>query len=257
MNLDEQGRNNEERSNIIGNLFYLYVYPLLFLGWKDHLNFDNVWPVAKQDQEITIHNSLAPLWEQEKRNNPDNPKLWKAFLRLQRWPIFKAFLFQGVSAAIQLYNPIVVGELLDWFIDEEATTSDGWNIIILLFSLPFIGCLADAQANLLATRNYMQLRAATASMVFRKSLRIPVLSQVELNDMDKGKSTSPAKENQDKDKTSDPSKKQALTMGQILNLQSSDGEYIGRMSMSFVNGVTIVLLANIYIFKCVYNSSEF
>jgi hypothetical protein len=291
--LIEQGNNAEEQAGILSRVFFCFVTSRIQLGWNKTLTFEDLGGAAKQDREEVLNAAISDMWQKEKQK-PD-PKLSRVIFKFIRWPIIQMVFLQSISAAITFYNPMVVKNMLLWFAlpytaDYDAfleqmqlvspnmtfsfppvvptcfdgTDSDlacGWKLAAMLFGLPLAGSIVDAQASLLAIRCYMQLRAITSTLVYRKSLVIPVLNvnneakfkeaaaakaavsnsnRKELAKADKNaKQATIAAEKKEKEKKDEPLNPADLSTGQILNLQASDGENIGRMAMSVTNGFIV------------------
>lgn len=260
---DDQDRNPEERACCAAHVFYSFVTALISLGSKRPLLAEDLWDLAKQDTVKNIKLDLNAHWEAQRKKR-SNPSLFNTILfHYLASDIVRMTTYSGLAQGCQIFLPFVLQRLIQWLGGTDGSLeaqTEGWVLTLMIFALALCSSLIDARANFLAARKMTQLRAGVCGVVYAKALKINGgLDPEEAEDKGKGKSKGKGKrrgkgkgkkaeaggDDADTDKTDDKGE-QGTSVGQIVNLMSSDAENIGRMAYtaanSFILPIQVVVL---------------
>ncbi|XP_059077208.1 ABC transporter C family member 13-like [Cryptomeria japonica] len=98
-------------SSIWNSLTFRWVSPLMDLGLKKQINFDDLFQLPHELDPLACHDALKKCWTDEERKSADQPSLFRAIYHTYGWPylwigILKVLILSFFSV---LFNPYPMG----------------------------------------------------------------------------------------------------------------------------------------------------
>lgn len=211
-----------DSASILSALSYSWIQPLIQLGAKRPLEFEDIYAIPQRFQSQLLLNKLSEAWQQEiaiARKNNRNPWLGYALFRTYASNIVLTVFEFIPYLVISLLQPLFVQYILQYI--STGTTlflgiSNPFGLTVLLFGLSVICITSFNHSFFMISFVGLYCRTAITTMIFNKSMRISAAS------------------------------KNKHTTGEILTLMSADVERIWQASL-FVNwlwsGPLIVIVA--------------
>jgi ATP-binding cassette, subfamily C (CFTR/MRP), member 1 len=209
---DALGRNGEDRAGIFSRIFFTYIQPVFSVARRRQLQQADVMKIRDEDRVTHAQKAIGDMWQDELAYSKDigkQPSLLKIVLKYQTVYFIYMMLFQLILRTSQILQPLVLERMIKWLADPTQPEADGWWYATALFCLPFLGSLADAHFFQNGTRMFVRVRAALSAMVYRKSLDLSA------------------------------SGRQESTVGQIVNLMSSDSEKVAQLTYGVINMILL------------------
>ncbi|KAL8091087.1 hypothetical protein AgCh_040262 [Apium graveolens] len=158
----------ERHVNLLSNIIFSWMNPLMQLGYKRPLTEKDIWRLDTWDQTETLNNKFQRCWAEESRR----PKPW--LLRALNSSLGGRFWWGGFwkigNDLSQFIGPMILNKLL-----ESMQRGDpawiGYIYAFLIFVGVF-GVLVEAQYFQNVMRVGYRLRSTLIAAVFRKSLKL-------------------------------------------------------------------------------------
>ncbi|KAL1826239.1 hypothetical protein ACET3Z_004651 [Daucus carota] len=159
----------ERHVNILSNILFSWMNPLMELGYKRPLTEKDIWKLDTWDQTETLNNKFQSCWAKESRK----PKPW--LLRALNSSLGGRFWWGGFwkigNDLSQFVGPMILNKLL-----ESMQRGDpawiGYIYAFLIFVGVVFGVLVEAQYFQNVMRVGYRLRSTLIAAVFRKSLKL-------------------------------------------------------------------------------------
>ncbi|CAB9509666.1 Multiple drug resistance-associated protein-like transporter 1 [Seminavis robusta] len=153
----------------ISQFLFMWPYPLLKLGMKRALEESDLPEISEADTSAANRIYFEKLWEEEKRQNPNNPRLDRAILKdfvKSMWYVQPMYMLAAVAKVSQA---VALGLLIEAFEDDNGQ-GYLWATVIVMGSLAL---LAEHHHSFFFTwRKGMRLRIAAIASIYYKSQRL-------------------------------------------------------------------------------------
>ncbi|KAF7118485.1 hypothetical protein CNMCM5793_008011 [Aspergillus hiratsukae] len=152
------------RASLLSLLSFSWLDPLIWKGYKQPLELDDVW-------NLTPAQKAATVLEDFRRKQPRGSLVW----RLVRY-FYRMLLLQGawtIFSNLFTYLPtLLLKAILEYVEDPRSTTTNAaWLYAILLFCSGAIQGVADGQALWIGRKLGVKLRAIIIGEIYAKALR--------------------------------------------------------------------------------------
>jgi ABC-type multidrug transport system fused ATPase/permease subunit len=158
--------------NVLRELFYGHLNPLLSLGTKKELRLSDLGTLGPESTSAAISSSFAVMWDEESKRGRSEASLLKALTRTVGYsdPIV-AVIYSGMAAAFLFGPPLILRALSNHFIGVDVLSeSTLWILVALLFVLPTSNSLLLARCNLLIAKIVVKVRGSLETAIYRKIL---------------------------------------------------------------------------------------
>lgn len=175
--------NPREKASAISVLFFLWTYAIFQKGYSKLFGIEDLCAPLKNDRSETVGNNLQASWEQEikdkrKRKSKATPSLLKAL-----YNTFKIeFFYLGIvhilkEIVLGISRPWVLGIFLSYFkVASTTSTETAAYAGAALVTITFFNSLLNAHYNTMSSHIGLRMRAAVCSLVFRKCLKLDMIS---------------------------------------------------------------------------------
>ncbi|KAB0798124.1 hypothetical protein PPYR_09117 [Photinus pyralis] len=166
----------EVKANPISKLFFCWVLPLFYKGFKKDLEVQDLYNVNQCDLSSKLGNKIERYWEDEcEKAKRENKK--PEFTRVLRRMFMKPYSLYGVELFFQcmvlkMAQPLVLAKFIKYFESPRNDLYDGWLWATGVIGMAFINVVITHHAALGQARIGMQCRIATCSLIYRKVLRL-------------------------------------------------------------------------------------
>ncbi|XP_049415408.1 ABC transporter C family member 2-like [Solanum stenotomum] len=159
----------ERHANILSQILFSWMNPLMQLGYKRPLTEKDVWKLDIWDRTETLNNSFQKSWAEESQR----PKPW--LLRALNRSLGGRFWWGGFwkigNDASQFIGPLILNQLLQ-SMQRGDPAWIGYIYAVAIFIGVVVGVLCEAQYFQNVMRVGYRLRSTLIAAVFRKSLRL-------------------------------------------------------------------------------------
>ncbi|KAH0646462.1 hypothetical protein KY284_034346 [Solanum tuberosum] len=159
----------ERHANILSQILFSWMNPLMQLGYKRPLTEKDVWKLDTWDRTETLNNSFQKSWAEESQR----PKPW--LLRALNRSLGGRFWWGGFwkigNDASQFIGPLILNQLLQ-SMQRGDPAWIGYIYAVAIFIGVVVGVLCEAQYFQNVMRVGYRLRSTLIAAVFRKSLRL-------------------------------------------------------------------------------------
>ena len=160
-------------------LYFGWLTPLIRLGAKRPLQFDDLWQTFDEEKAEVIWDKFSPAWQRENEKaagEQRKPKLKNAFARIYGLHFLFAMLVWGYTIADTLLGP----QFLDWLVnysvrameDPSTPAIDGYKFCLLMFGSAVLAAFCRSYTLHTTTRIFLRMRNALILAIYKKSLRI-------------------------------------------------------------------------------------
>ncbi|PXF49940.1 Multidrug resistance-associated protein 1 [Gracilariopsis chorda] len=192
----------EANANIFSKLFFIWLIPFIYKGWKKPLQDEDLWELRPFEKGQYTTNNLLQEYRNLKHTQSKYPKLQIALFRNHRSALFFTAVLKITDVTLQLVQPVFVNRLLV-FLQQRNSPVDpppnsvgiGWSFALLL--APFLKTLVENHYFIRTMRGGMRVRSGVQGVIYDKSLRMS------------------------------PSARAASSLGEIVNLMQLDSQRIG------------------------------
>lgn len=164
----------EQKANPISRIFLGWVFPLVYRGWKNPLQDENLWELHYSERGKTTSNQLMQSWKtvcnDAKERKPGNA-LFKAIFRNNRSTILFSGLLKLCDVALGTAQPVLIfGILSSLGNGDPFGVSLAWAFSLLLS--PIFKTIFETHYFVLVMRNGMRVRSGLQGTIYDKSLRM-------------------------------------------------------------------------------------
>lgn len=163
----------EENASWISRLFFWWVLPFVYSGWKHPLQEAQLWELRDFERGQQTTATLMHSWKSVNAERTTNDRLLKSIFR-SFWSVFlfSAF-FKLIDVITFVIQPIVLNRLIR-FLQSDKDTPIGigiaWSFALLL--VPIIRSLCESQYFSSAMRGGLRVRSSLQGLLYDKSLRM-------------------------------------------------------------------------------------
>ncbi|KAF5304472.1 hypothetical protein FQA39_LY09668 [Lamprigera yunnana] len=169
--------NPEVRTNPISRLFFCWLFPLFYYGYKNNLEVKDLYNVNKCDVSDKLGDTLERNWEIEcmrSKKESNQPDLLRAIRKtfLKPYSVYGIELFFQ-SIILKMLQPLVLAQLIKYFEPPRTMSSaEGWLLALAVIGISFLNVIIMHHASIGQGRIGMHCRIAACSLIYRKLLRL-------------------------------------------------------------------------------------
>ncbi|KAF0692506.1 Aste57867_16428 [Aphanomyces stellatus] len=162
------------RTTCTSVLFFTWLTPLLELGSKKTLEFDDLYPLHEMHQSTRVSESFHAHWRALKKDAvpPAKPSLTRALFKAFGWRFVIAGVLRGIRATLLFTAPLVLKAMIAFLNNPSAPTSVGYVLAAIIFVSGIVQSLCIRQYTYLSSEVGMCFRSAIQSALYQKSLVI-------------------------------------------------------------------------------------
>ena len=175
---DEEKKSSPyETASRLSFIFYSWLTPLIDLGAKRTLDFDDVYPTPASLSSNTVYDLFQTIWDKEQELSPGsgaNNFGWM-LLRCNIYPLVMSAANFIVYAVVCLLQPYFVVKILEYVTHGEVNflgMTSGIQISVGLASISLIGILSFSVGFSLIQQVGYRIRNILILKIFNKSLSI-------------------------------------------------------------------------------------
>ncbi|CAH1183163.1 unnamed protein product [Phaedon cochleariae] len=217
-------KNRYDDSNIVFRLFFCWLLPFFYMGYKRELTEDDMNDHRKAHDAGKLGDRMEAAWNKQLMKNKKDPSLIKAILSVFLPEVLGLFLIVSICEGSRLLQPLLISQLLAFYDNNEIeqNKNDAYLYAGLIVLTALIAVFSIHYYQLRIAQVGIKVRIVMCSLIYRKALR---LNQSALAD---------------------------TTVGQMVNLLSND---VGRFEtgMNFLHHLWLAPLETFLVMYLCYN----
>lgn len=213
----------EATANIFSKIFFGWVFPLIWRGWKNPLQDTNLWELQPFEQGAYTTKTLLDKWISVKKDTSKNLRLQHAVFTCTRGSLIFTGVLKAIDITLNVLQPVFMNRLLV-VLAEKRSASEGILWCIPLLVVPLLKTIVESHYFMRVMRAGMRTRSSLQGVIFDKSLRMS------------------------------PAARASCSLGEIVNLMQLDTQRIGDFLQFFhtlwaapIQIVVTVVLLYLYI----------
>ncbi|XP_028129811.2 probable multidrug resistance-associated protein lethal(2)03659 [Diabrotica virgifera virgifera] len=172
--LKNKGKNPQQSSNFLSNLFFCWGLKVFYKGWNKVLNEDDLYKPLEEHESHYLGDQLEAFWKLEKLEH-SHPCLirpiWKLF---KKDILIHACCTFVLEFCIKLSQPLLLKKLIEYYEPNQTsvtlTEAYIYSLFIVLCSLFYV--IFCHSFHLSLQHLGMKIRIACCSLIYRKSLKL-------------------------------------------------------------------------------------
>lgn len=197
----------EDKAGILSQLFLLWIWPLVWHGWKKPLQDPDLPELLDNERGAHTTESLLSSWNNfcAKKSTSVKPgrRLAHAIYRNQAGIILYTAVLKCITIALDAAQPVLINRLLIFLRNRDQAVGVGYMWAVLLFLAPALKTVVENHYFLATMRAGMRVRSAMQGVLYSKSLSMS------------------------------PSARASATVGEIVNLMQLDAQRAAEFSQYF------------------------
>lgn len=189
----------ETTSSFFSRIFLVWVFPLVYRGWKTPLEDADLWELAEHERGKHTTTQILSEWERLYALEDEKKRsLGRAIILQHRGALAVTGILKAIDITLLLLQPVFVNRLIVFLEDKEQPpvgVGIGWSFALLV--TPFLKTIVENQYFLRTMRGGMRIRSGLQGVIYDKSLRMS------------------------------PSARASSSLGEIVNLMQLDTQRIG------------------------------
>ncbi|RHZ23852.1 hypothetical protein DYB37_005666 [Aphanomyces astaci] len=157
-----------ELGGCMSNVFFSWLTPLLDLGNKRPLEFDDLYQLNVDDRATQISLTFKKNWEHELTK--PKPRLWWALARSFGGQFVAAGFLKLLHDSLQFVGPMVIKYIIEFLSDPTAELSTGLQYALAIFVSGVVQSFSLRQYFFLCFETGLRFRSAVVTAVYQKSL---------------------------------------------------------------------------------------
>ncbi|CAG9768726.1 unnamed protein product [Ceutorhynchus assimilis] len=177
---NKKGVNPINDANFLNKLFFTWMFPLFYKGYKQGLKEDDIYSHLKQHDSELLGDRLEKEWFKEIKRNEKHPSLWRAYAKVFGKPLLLCGGWVFVYEMMRLTQPLILANFLEYFdVNTKVTLNNAYLYasLICITSIVQIFIVHHSMFHILHIG--MQLRAGATALVYRKAMRLSKSSLAE------------------------------------------------------------------------------
>ncbi|CAM1304666.1 Uncharacterised protein g3835 [Pycnogonum litorale] len=165
----------EDDSSFLSQSFFLWILPLLKIGFQRPITLSNLWNMNERDQSENIASKFEKMWEKEvaksARNVKYKPSVTVALLKFFAATFLYSTAIQTISVLCSFANPL----LLSYIISFATTKEEMWKGILYTVLIFTASLVTSVTLENVTNYNFvigMRLKTALTATIYKKSLRL-------------------------------------------------------------------------------------
>jgi hypothetical protein len=168
----------ELTANIVSRLLFLWLNPLIKLGYERPLTNRDVWQLPAEEESASLSDRFEAAWQDEKLSSA--PSLVKALRKEFLYAWFVSGLFKILNDGSQFVGPFFIGKMIKFIQDPENPPAYiGYEYAVGLFVGALIGAIGECQYFQGVMKVGLQVRQAMICSIFRHSMQLTNSSRKE------------------------------------------------------------------------------
>ncbi|KAF4398458.1 hypothetical protein G4B88_025437 [Cannabis sativa] len=159
----------ERRVNVISNVYFGWLNPLIKKGYKKPLTEKDVWHLDTWDQTETLINKFHKCWAEESQRS--KPWLLRALNNSIGGRFWFGGLFKIFYDLLQFVGPVLLSQLLQ-SMQRGDPSWIGYIYAFLIFAGVSVGVVNESRYYQNVQRVGLWMRSTLVAAIFRKSLRL-------------------------------------------------------------------------------------
>ncbi|KAK9802963.1 hypothetical protein WJX72_012534 [[Myrmecia] bisecta] len=169
----------EATTNWVSYVTFAWAGPLMRLGYKQPLQFDNIWDLPPDDRVESVAAKFERFWDQEKQKG-EGASLTRACWHTTRGLFLAAIPLKLTNDAAQFIGPTFLNLLLG-VVQAGGAALTGYTYALIMLLGLLLGTLADNQHFQRVMRAGYRLRAVLVHEVFVKVLALSPTARAEFS----------------------------------------------------------------------------
>ena len=206
---------NETQASIFSRLTFVWITPLVKLGWKKHLEQEDLWELSRMD-------AIEPVLEDYSRISKKWP-LWVRIIILSKWYFAYQMSAALAGTVLSFASPYYLYQVIEQFRQDSFSRGTVLIELLSLFSCNCLKSILDGITYHNGRRVAMRARSVIVDELYAKSLQRRPFSDNENSDI-----------------------KEHTSLGKIVTLMSVDAERI-RKRLTYLHRIAIDLPISLFI----------
>lgn len=187
----------EEKANIVSQIFFCWIFSLVYKGWKKPLQDDDLWELRDFERGASTTKKLIEEWRNLGGGEISDGQLNRALFRSTHRAMIATGILKAFDVILSAVQPVLVNRLLVFLVADGAPIGEGigWSFSLLL--APLLKTIIENHYYMRAMRGGMRVRSSMQGAIYDKSLRMS------------------------------PSARASSSLGEIVNLMQLDTQRIG------------------------------
>jgi ATP-binding cassette, subfamily C (CFTR/MRP), member 1 len=156
------------------SLLFMWIKPLLELGNKQPLDFDNLFELEDRDKAENVCASFDDAWKKQRTMKKDKPSLVMAYFHAFGTPFMMAGGLKLIHDVLIFVGPYLLNRIILFLDDPSEPLGNGFLYVLGLFLSNLIMSLCLRQYFFHCYCVGMRLRSSVITSVFAKALKISV-----------------------------------------------------------------------------------
>lgn len=164
-------------AGFLSKLFFWWLNPLFWVGYKRRLEEDDMYEVLEEDKSEKLGQDLNRLWQQEVQaaaKDLRKPSLAKAIIRCYRKSYSVLGFFTLLEEVIKVVQPVLLGQLIVYFEKYDVADEKAFHVALGYAAALSVCTIGLALLHHLyfyyVQRAGMKIRVAMCHMIYMKAL---------------------------------------------------------------------------------------
>lgn len=161
----------EATANPISRIFLSWVLPLVYKGWKEPLQDDDIWELRDSERGQNTSAAFIAEWDriakEGKRKN--SHRILTALFHNYRFSLLITAVLQVVVTVLVLTSPVLINRILSFLASDDPVIV-GVGLAAALFGVSFLRTFVEAQFYFRTYRGGMAIRSGLQGALYHKSL---------------------------------------------------------------------------------------
>ncbi|KAH9303626.1 hypothetical protein KI387_008030, partial [Taxus chinensis] len=170
---EENSKINSHDTSIWSSLTFHWVSPLMDLGLKKQISFNDLFQLPNELDPLACHNALKKHWIDEERKSAGKPSLFRAIYHTYGWPYLWIGILKAINDGLGFMGPLLLNALIHSLQQDSENGQHfgfycAFGLGVLSVSRAFLG----AWYTFLLSKLKLQLRASIITILYQKCLSI-------------------------------------------------------------------------------------
>lgn len=160
-------------SNLWSYLTFSWVSPMMDVGLKRQLNFDDLFQLSHELDPVSCHSALQNYWVGEERKLVGEPSLFRAICRTYGWPYLWIGILKVLNDGLGFMGPLLLNTLIRILQQDIGNGHPyGYYCAVGLGVISIARAFLGSHYTFLLSKLKLRLRASIITIVYQKCLFI-------------------------------------------------------------------------------------
>ncbi|RHX98602.1 hypothetical protein DYB34_014234 [Aphanomyces astaci] len=164
-----------EMGGAFSSVFFTWLTPLMDLGSKRPLEFDDLYQLNANNRAAYISTTFKKNWAIELTK--PKPRLWLALARSFGGPFIAAGFLKLLHDSLQFVGPMAIKYIIAFLSDPTAELTTGLTYVLAIFAAGVVQSFSLRQYFFLCFETGMRVRSSIVTAVYDKSLVLAASSK--------------------------------------------------------------------------------